>query len=181
MRASSPFFSPPPSRARTSLTPFLPIATTHPSPVLPRECRISSSDRPRGFSRLQGWRTTIAQDSRSRRLQPVRVRSRDQVLVQAEGRFGRLGASGELSFRFDGLNAEETRPDFRSISPRSSQINYRWPSYVQLNVYGFDDFFFGDADGDGVLDRLPPNSLSESFAIHSRRLDSRRRVLDLTS
>lgn len=64
----------------------------------------------------------------------------------------------------------------------------RWPSFVQMNVYGenflwspavisgtlprpdadvviipvigFDDYFYGDADGDGVMDRLPPNSLS---------------------
>lgn len=34
-----------------------------------------------------------------------------------------------------------------------------WPSYVQLNVFGFDDYFYGDSDGDGVLDRLPPNAL----------------------
>lgn len=41
----------------------------------------------------------------------------------------------------------------------------RWPSFIQMNVYGFDDFFFGDADGDGVMDRLPPNSLSTSFCL----------------
>ena len=38
-----------------------------------------------------------------------------------------------------------------------------WPSSVQLSVYGYDDFFLGDTDGDGVLDRLPPNSLSSNF------------------
>jgi alpha-1,3-glucan synthase len=37
-----------------------------------------------------------------------------------------------------------------------------WPSYIQLNVYGFDDFFYGDTDGDGVIDRLPPNAQGES-------------------
>ena len=35
-----------------------------------------------------------------------------------------------------------------------------WPSSIQLNVYDFDDYFYGDTDGDGVLDRLPPNSLA---------------------
>jgi alpha-1,3-glucan synthase len=38
-----------------------------------------------------------------------------------------------------------------------------WPSYIQLNVWGFDDFFYGDVDGDGVMDRLPPNSLAPSY------------------
>ncbi|KAL7416221.1 putative alpha-1,3-glucan synthase [Mrakia frigida] len=39
----------------------------------------------------------------------------------------------------------------------------RWPSFLQINVYGFDDYFFGDADGDGVMDRLPPNSLTANY------------------
>ncbi|KIJ57158.1 glycosyltransferase family 5 protein [Sphaerobolus stellatus SS14] len=38
-----------------------------------------------------------------------------------------------------------------------------WPTFVQLNVYGFDDYFYGDTDGDGVLDRLPPNSAAPNF------------------
>ena len=39
-------------------------------------------------------------------------------------------------------------------------ILHGWPSPIQLNVYDFDDYFHGDTDGDGVLDRLPPNSLA---------------------
>ncbi|KAL7417332.1 putative alpha-glucan synthase [Mrakia frigida] len=39
----------------------------------------------------------------------------------------------------------------------------RWPSYIQMNIYGFDDYFYGDSDGDGVMDRLPPNSLSANY------------------
>jgi len=38
-----------------------------------------------------------------------------------------------------------------------------WPSSIQLNVCDFDDYFYGDTDGDGVLDRLPPNSLAINF------------------
>ena len=38
-----------------------------------------------------------------------------------------------------------------------------WPSSIQLSVYHFDDYFYGDTDGDGVLDRLPPNSLAVNF------------------
>ena len=38
-----------------------------------------------------------------------------------------------------------------------------WPSSIQLSVYHFDDCFYGDTDGDGVLDRLPPNSLAVNF------------------
>ena len=38
-----------------------------------------------------------------------------------------------------------------------------WPSTIQLNVFGNDDYFYGDTGGDGVLDRLPPNSLALNF------------------
>jgi len=38
-----------------------------------------------------------------------------------------------------------------------------WPSSIQLNVFDFDDYFYGDTDGDSVLDRLPPNSLALNF------------------
>ncbi|KAF4623027.1 hypothetical protein D9613_002379 [Agrocybe pediades] len=43
------------------------------------------------------------------------------------------------------------------------QIMASWPTYVQLNVWGFDDYFYGDSDGDGVLDRLPPNSVAPNY------------------
>ncbi|KAG8751386.1 Cell wall alpha-1,3-glucan synthase ags1, partial [Ceratobasidium sp. 423] len=38
-----------------------------------------------------------------------------------------------------------------------------WPSYVQLNVFGYDDYFYGDSNGDGVVDRLPPNSATPNY------------------
>jgi len=38
------------------------------------------------------------------------------------------------------------------------EVMATWPSYVQLNVFGYDDFYYGDVDGDGVLERLPPNT-----------------------
>ncbi|KIY43381.1 glycoside hydrolase family 13 and glycosyltransferase family 5 protein [Fistulina hepatica ATCC 64428] len=38
------------------------------------------------------------------------------------------------------------------------EIMASWPTYVQLNVWGYDEYYYGDTDGDGVLDRLPPNS-----------------------
>jgi alpha-1,3-glucan synthase len=43
------------------------------------------------------------------------------------------------------------------------EIMAAWPTYVQVNVWGYDDFFYGDTDGDGVLDRLPPNSVAANF------------------
>lgn len=43
------------------------------------------------------------------------------------------------------------------------EIMGSWPTYVQLNVWGFDDYFYGDSDGDGVLDRLPPNSVAPNY------------------
>ncbi|KAI5452972.1 hypothetical protein NCC49_006506 [Naganishia albida] len=38
-----------------------------------------------------------------------------------------------------------------------------WPTFIQLNVYGYDDYFYGDTDGDGVLDRLPPNAQAPNY------------------
>ncbi|PSS03495.1 alpha amylase [Coniella lustricola] len=46
---------------------------------------------------------------------------------------------------------------------------YEWPAQVQANIWGMDSngqadetFLYGDVDGDGVLDRLAPSSLSEN-------------------
>lgn len=38
-----------------------------------------------------------------------------------------------------------------------------WTAYIQLNVFGYDDYFYGDINGDGVLDRLPPNSTAPNY------------------
>lgn len=38
------------------------------------------------------------------------------------------------------------------------EIMASWPTYVQLNVFSYDDYFYGDVDGDGIMERLPPNS-----------------------
>ncbi|KAF8654127.1 hypothetical protein AX16_003658 [Volvariella volvacea WC 439] len=43
------------------------------------------------------------------------------------------------------------------------QIMAAWPTYIQLNVWGFDDYFYGDADHDGILDRLPPNTVAPNY------------------
>lgn len=39
----------------------------------------------------------------------------------------------------------------------------QWPSYVQLNVFAYDNLFYGDTDGDGVIERLPPNSVQPNY------------------
>ena len=43
------------------------------------------------------------------------------------------------------------------------EIMASWPSYVQLNVFGYDDYFYGDTDGDGIMERLPPNSAAPNY------------------
>ena len=43
------------------------------------------------------------------------------------------------------------------------EIMDNWPAYLQLNVFGYDDYFYGDTDGDGILDRLPPNSAAPNY------------------
>jgi len=43
------------------------------------------------------------------------------------------------------------------------EIMAAWPTYLQLNVFGYDDYYYGDVDNDGVMDRLPPNSIAPNF------------------
>ena len=43
------------------------------------------------------------------------------------------------------------------------EIMAAWPTFMQLNVWGFDDFFYGDMDGDGILDRLPANTVAPNY------------------
>ncbi|KAI0341602.1 glycoside hydrolase family 13 and glycosyltransferase family 5 domain-containing protein [Trametopsis cervina] len=43
------------------------------------------------------------------------------------------------------------------------EIMASWPTYVQLNVFAYDDFYYGDVDNDGVLDRLPPNTNAPNY------------------
>jgi alpha-1,3-glucan synthase len=76
-------------------------------------------------------------------------------------RFPQLMARGAFNnWGYDsGTNADlENDNGVWSIPLMSS-----WPDYVQLNVYGYDDFFYGDTDGDGVIDRLPPNAQSPNY------------------
>ncbi|KAF8550287.1 glycoside hydrolase family 13/glycosyltransferase family 5 protein [Imleria badia] len=43
------------------------------------------------------------------------------------------------------------------------EIMASWPTYVQINVFGYDDYYYGDVDGDGVMDRLPPNTVAPNY------------------
>ncbi|KAL4253159.1 glycosyltransferase group 1 family protein [Abortiporus biennis] len=43
------------------------------------------------------------------------------------------------------------------------EIMATWPTYVQLNVWGYDDYYYGDTDGDGIMDRLPPNTAAPNY------------------
>ena len=65
------------------------------------------------------------------------------------------------SWGFDkGLASKmEQRPD----NDWELEIMATWPSYVQLNVFGNDDYFYGDTDGDGIMERLPPNSAAPNY------------------
>ncbi|OCB86737.1 modular protein [Sanghuangporus baumii] len=38
-----------------------------------------------------------------------------------------------------------------------------WPAYMMVNVFGFDDFWYGDTDGDGIMDRLAPNTVAANY------------------
>ncbi|WWD19870.1 hypothetical protein CI109_104338 [Kwoniella shandongensis] len=42
-------------------------------------------------------------------------------------------------------------------------LSAAWPSFIQLNVWAYDDYFYGDVDADGVIDRFPPNSQAANY------------------
>ena len=71
----------------------------------------------------------------------------------ARGEFNRFGVDADVPSKFTQNNDGK----------RELDIVDGWPPSIQLNVYDFDDYFYGDTDGDGVLDRLPPNSLAINF------------------
>jgi alpha-1,3-glucan synthase len=65
------------------------------------------------------------------------------------------------SWGFDkGISSQMTQ---NSQGKWELEIMSTWPTYVQLNVFGYDDFYYGDVDGDGVLDRLPPNTAAPVY------------------
>ncbi|TFK55043.1 glycoside hydrolase family 13 and glycosyltransferase family 5 domain-containing protein [Heliocybe sulcata] len=43
------------------------------------------------------------------------------------------------------------------------EVMASWPTYLQLNIFGYDNYYYGDVDGDGVLDRLPPNTAAPNY------------------
>jgi len=43
------------------------------------------------------------------------------------------------------------------------ELMAQWPTYFQINILDYNDFYYGDTDGDGVLDRLPPNTVAPNF------------------
>jgi len=43
------------------------------------------------------------------------------------------------------------------------EIMASWPTYVQINVFGYDDYYYGDVDGDFIMDRLPPNTFAANY------------------
>ncbi|QRW14378.1 alpha-1,3-glucan synthase [Ceratobasidium sp. AG-Ba] len=60
-----------------------------------------------------------------------------------------------------GISALMTQKDNKGVW--ELPIMASWPTYVQLNVFGYDDYFYGDMNGDGIMDRLPPNSATPNY------------------
>ncbi|KAI9466337.1 glycoside hydrolase family 13 and glycosyltransferase family 5 protein [Lactarius psammicola] len=90
------------------------------------------------------------------------------AVVHADHGFGQqrrvpqLLARGPFnSWGFDkGISAQMSQ---NSEGKWELEIMSTWPTYVQLNVFGYDDYYYGDVDGDGVLDRLPPNTAAPNY------------------
>ncbi|KAM5531218.1 hypothetical protein V8D89_015136, partial [Ganoderma adspersum] len=59
-----------------------------------------------------------------------------------------------------GVTAQMTQ---KSSGRWELEIMASWPTYMQINVFGYDNFYYGDIDDDGVLDRLPPNTAAPNY------------------
>lgn len=67
----------------------------------------------------------------------------------ARGPFNTWGFHRGVSFQMD--NTADGRWELEIMST--------WPTYLQLNVFGFDDYFYGDTDGNGVMTASRPTWL----------------------
>lgn len=83
-------------------------------------------------------------------------------------RFPHMWASGPFNqYGYDaGLTSE-----IKHTGESFWEFHYmdEWPAYFQLSVWGMnpdgmpdESFVYGDVDGDGILDRMPPSSLTET-------------------
>lgn len=70
----------------------------------------------------------------------------------ARGSFNEWGYDAGTNAHFSNTNGTWTLP-----------MMGEWPTYIQINVFDFNDYFYGDTDGDGILDLLPPNSQSPNY------------------
>ncbi|KII88464.1 glycosyltransferase family 5 protein [Plicaturopsis crispa FD-325 SS-3] len=90
------------------------------------------------------------------------------VVVHADRGYGQMRRVPQLlargpfnSWGFDqGVSAQM---EHTGDSRWELEIMANWPTYVQLNVWGYDDYYYGDSDGDQVLDRLPPNTNAPNY------------------
>ncbi|KAJ3771934.1 hypothetical protein FB446DRAFT_801885 [Lentinula raphanica] len=68
-----------------------------------------------------------------------------------------------------GFNEWRSNKGFANTFPQpvvglwSFAFMYYWPTCCWVNVWGQDSYFYSDTDGDGVLDRLTPNSAAPDY------------------
>ncbi|KIO16968.1 hypothetical protein M407DRAFT_12567, partial [Tulasnella calospora MUT 4182] len=71
----------------------------------------------------------------------------------ARGPYNQWGFDKGLTNQFD--HREDGKWELESMA--------NWPSYIQINVFANDDYFYGDTGGDGVMEHLPPNSVAPNY------------------
>ncbi|KAI6005611.1 glycoside hydrolase family 13/glycosyltransferase family 5 protein [Pisolithus albus] len=62
-------------------------------------------------------------------------------------------------------NSQRRVPQFLARGPYNQWgYDQGLPSLMNhVNVFGYDDYYYGDVDGDGVMDRLPPNTIAPNY------------------
>lgn len=137
--------------------------------ILLGSVRIGCSRRPRRLVRLDWRRATSPEDDRKRKVQSGSSLSPTSIVLLL-GLFSLILCVGVVQFGYD----QGVPATFKATEDGTWTLPVmdRWPSLIQVNIFGFDDYFLGDADGDGVIDRLPPNSLTANYFNSSSLLPS---------
>ncbi|KAJ4474841.1 modular protein with glycoside hydrolase family 13 and glycosyltransferase family 5 domains [Lentinula aciculospora] len=75
------------------------------------------------------------------------------------------GVNSQFTLRSDNSSSSSSMSSGDSGNLWELKIMAAWPTFIELNVWGFGvaDYYYGDTDDDGVLDRLPPNTEAPNY------------------
>ncbi|CAE7130264.1 unnamed protein product [Rhizoctonia solani] len=89
------------------------------------------------------------------------MRPSSPTLILPERRFGRYQNDNELQLEYTSIH-NIVGGNEKGVWELS--IIVTWLSYIQPDIFGYEDFPSRDMNGDGVMDRLAPNSTTPTIS-----------------